>query len=325
MSFQKAIENSIKYLESDVALKSLEADAYWPKWHSPWWHMLLLYEMGEAHQIPMGIAQAFVEAMNRIPLKIFPIHPSDMPPGIDPFRGSPCHCQLGHVYKVLSELGVDVDHELPWIRPWFLKYQMADGGLNCDNGAYLVQDEVPSSMVGTLPVFEAILLYTARGWNEAEKIFLDKGAKFLIDRQLIKGSDTKHNAAEQISANEDWFKLCFPRFYPYDILRGLHSLLLWSEKTGGRVPPEAIRDVVTHIQARFPDGQLKPERFSYEFANTLIQNEDGQWQRRQGALMFPLLEQVSRLEEVSPYLSREWHNCRRLISQNDELKSLLVR
>lgn len=323
MSFEKAIENSVNYLETDAAVKSLEADAYWPKWDSPWWHMLLLYEMGEAHQIPMGIAQKYVEAINRIPLKIFPIHPEDMPPGTDPFRGSPCHCQLGHVYKVLSEVGVDVDQELPWMRPWFLKYQMADGGLNCDNDAYLVKDEVPSSMVGTIPIFEAVLLYTPRGWNEAEKKFLDLGAKFLIDRQLTKGSDTKHNSSERISAKEDWFKLCFPRFYPYDILRGLHTLLQWSEKTGGRVPPEAIRDVVVNIQERFPDGQLKAERFSYEFANTLIQNEAGEWKRREGTTMFPLLEATSRLGVVSKFLSRDWQECHRIISQNAELKHLL--
>ena len=50
-----------------------------------------------------------LESLNRIPLKIFPIHPEDTPPGTDPYRGSPCHCQLGNVYQLLSAWGLNVD------------------------------------------------------------------------------------------------------------------------------------------------------------------------------------------------------------------------
>jgi hypothetical protein len=94
---------SVRYLESDVALRSVEADPYWPKWDSPWWHMLLLHEMGETHRIPSRLIESYIASLNRIPLKIFPIHPEDMPTGIDPYRGSPCHCQLGNVYQVLAK------------------------------------------------------------------------------------------------------------------------------------------------------------------------------------------------------------------------------
>lgn len=51
MSYEAEIQNSVEYLSSDLALKMVDADAYWPKWNSPWWHMLLLHEMGEAKQI----------------------------------------------------------------------------------------------------------------------------------------------------------------------------------------------------------------------------------------------------------------------------------
>lgn len=171
--FLKEIESSVQYLHSEQAIKTVTADAYWPKWNSPWWHMLLLHEMGETHQIPEPIVEAYIASLNRIPLKIFPIHAHEMPEGVDPYRGSPCHCQVGNVYQVLAKRGVDVDQELPWIRPWFLRYQMADGGLNCDNEAYLVKDEVPSSMVGTIAAFEAVLLYTPRPFTTEEKSFLD--------------------------------------------------------------------------------------------------------------------------------------------------------
>ena len=57
--------------------------------------------------------------------------------------------------QIIAACGVEVDRALPWARPWFVRYQMSDGGLNCDSDAYLVTDECPSSMVGTC------LLYTS--------------------------------------------------------------------------------------------------------------------------------------------------------------------
>lgn len=127
MPFQQEIELSLTYLASDHALKSLEEEAYWPKWNSPWWHMLLLYEMGEVKRIPELTIQKYVESMNRMPLKTFPIHPEEMPKNVDPYKATSCHCQLGSVYQVLASWGLDVDENLPWIRPWFLRYQMIDG------------------------------------------------------------------------------------------------------------------------------------------------------------------------------------------------------
>ncbi|MGE0761890.1 MAG: hypothetical protein AB7N80_01300 [Bdellovibrionales bacterium] len=304
MNVSAEIQDSVRYLQSDAAVKSIQADPYWPKWHSPWWHMLLLYEMKETKRIPKKIVEELVNSLNRLPVKIFPIHPGEMPEGVDPYRGTPCHCQLGNVYQVLAKWGVNVDQELPWIRPWFLKYQMADGGLNCDNEAYLVKDECPSSMVGTIAAFEAILKFTPRDWTKEEKAFLDKGAKFLMKRQLMLGSDTKHNASEQKSA-EKWMQLCFPRFYFYDVLRGLSALMHWAEKTKQRVPLKDVREVVDRIRL-FPKGELRLSRRSYEGTTTILQAPTGEWLRKQPATMFPLLEKVSRVGHTSPYLSKQW-------------------
>lgn len=314
MSYENEIQKSVQYLSSEQALQSVDADAYWPKWDSPWWHMLLLHEMGETHQIPEKTIRRYIATLSRIPLKIFPIHPEDTPAGVDPFRGSPCHCQLGNVYQVLAAWGINVDHELPWIRPWFLRYQMADGGLNCDNDAYLVKDECPSSMVGTIAAFEAILLHTNRPWTPEEKFFLDQGANFLMNRKLMLGSNTKYNSGERKSA-EQWVQLCFPRFYLYDILRGLNALLIWSEKTNQPVPQEAITDAIQFLSNRFPDGQLKPERFSYEGVGTILPTPSGEWIRRQPATHFALLDRVSALGEVSPFLSRQWFESQQRLKQ----------
>lgn len=321
MSYEAEIEQSIDYLSSDFALQTVDADSYWPKWNSPWWHMLLLHEMGETKRIPHKLIERYIASLNRIPLKIFPIYPEDMPEGIDPFRGTPCHCQLGNVYQVLSAWGVDVDNELPWIRPWFLRYQMADGGLSCDNEAYLVKDECPSSMVGTIAVFEAVLLHTKRSWTSEEKTFLDRGARFLMDRKLMLGSPTVHNASERKSAKQ-WTKLCFPRFYLYDVLRGLNALSLWAEKTNQNLPCAVISDAMDFLTREFPDGRVSIGRHSYDGVGTILQSSSEEWVRRLPATFFPLLEQVSSIGQVSPYLSKQWLETSQRIAKHYKAESL---
>lgn len=315
-AFSDEISQAVAYLSSDDAINSLKIDAYWPKWSAPWWHMLLMHEMGMTKEIPRRVIHAYVDALNRMPLKIFPVHPGELPEGVDPYRGSFCHCQLGNTYQVLAHWGIDVDKVLPWIRPWFLKNQMADGGFNCDNDAYLVTEECPSSMVGTIGVFEAILLYTPRSWTKEEQSFLNRGAAFLSQRQLRYGSATKYNATER-EAEGKWLQLCFPRFYLYDVLRGLNALVLWSEKTGSPLDPEAVSSVITYIKSQFPDGQVRIGRRAYDGLKTLLQNSSGEWLRRQPATMFPLLEAVSVIGDVSPFLSQQWARVREKVETLD--------
>lgn len=310
MTFEPEIQQSLRYLASPEALRTIAANPYWPKWDGPWWQMSLLHEMGETKRIPEAMIQEFVASLNRFPVKIFPIHPGDMPAGLDPIGSSPCHCQLGNVYQVLATWGVDVDGELPWIRKWFLRYQMADGGMNCDEAAYLVKDEVPSSMVGTISAFEAVLLHTPRPLTTEEQAFLDLGARFLIGRKLVNGSDTMFNADERVSAAK-WVELCFPRFYLYDVLRGLTALLLWAEKTNQRLPRESVREAVAALSARHPGDEVRIERWSGEGVGTIRQAEGGEWLRRLPAGTFPLLEKVRTIGAVSPFLSRQWQDARR--------------
>ena len=318
MYLERDVATSVQYLASETAIDCLAADSYWPKWDAPWWHMLLLHEMGHAALIPHVAIEKLVEALHRYPLKIFPIHPGELPADIDPHRGYPCHCQLGNVYQVLAACGVDVDRELPWIRPWFLRYQMADGGLSCDNDAYLVSDECPSSMVGTIAAFEAILLYTPRPWTREETAFLDAGARFLMGRQLMHGSDTKHNAAETASAQK-WLQPCFPRFYLYDVLRGLSALVSWADKTRKVLPANSIAKVVEHLTARFPDGEVRNERLSYAGVGTILRSPTGEWTKPKPAppaSLFPLLTKVSAVGSVSPFLTRHWAEARQCLRQH---------
>lgn len=318
MPFEAQTAASTEYLASQNAIDSLAADPYWPKWNSPWWHMLLLHEMGHAPLIPVAAVGALVEAMRAYPVKIFPVHPGELPADVDPHRGYPCHCQLGNVYQVLSACGTDVDRELPWIRPWFLRYQMADGGLTCDNDAYLVNDECPSSMVGTIAAFEAILYCTGRPWTHEERAFLDAGARFLIGRELVHGSSTRHNSAERESAKQ-WSLLCFPRFYFYDVLRGLSALVAWAEKTSSQLPSAAVAEVVERLSASFPDGTARVGRQPHVWTGTILRSDAGEWIKLRPAppaSMFSLLAATSAVGTVSPQLTRQWTDARAWLRRN---------
>lgn len=308
-AIEQAIEHSVQYLASADAMVSIAADTYWPKWHSPWWHMVLLHEIGEARRIPERIATAMVDGLNALPIRIFPIHPEDVPSGTDPHRDSACHCALGCIYQVLSACGLDVDAALPWIKPWFVRYQMADGGLSCDATAYL-QDECPSSMVSTVAPFEAMLLGGPATWTSDQRVFLARAARFLVERRLVLGSETRHNAEER-HRQAAWLLPCRPRFYLYDVVRGLGALVRWAEASESAVPLHAVSATVDHLVVAFPDGIVRLGRRSFEGVTTMLRTEDGTWIRRQPASSFPLLEATSTIGAACPYATREWSASRR--------------
>ena len=232
-----AIQDSIRYLASDEAMRSLESDTYWPKWHSPWWHMTTLHEMGLADLIPKATVRKMVEHLQE-----------------DGMLEASCHCALGNIYQTLAACGVAVDEELPGIRPWFLRHQLPDGGLNCDDAAYLSESK-PSSLVGTLPPLEAVLFHTPREFTPEEAAFLDRGASCVLDRKLMLGSRSPDNAEER-EDEPDWLKPCFPRLYLYDVLRGLRFIVQWAKRRRQPLPLENIRDVVDYLRLRYPDGQV---------------------------------------------------------------------
>jgi hypothetical protein len=296
------IEGSVAYLDSDAGLASIAEDSYWPKWDGPWWHMVLLWELGEARRIPARAVRAMVASLDALPMHTFPIRPGDMPAHLHPARHSSCHCALGSMDQVLAACGVDVDAELPWVRPWFERYQMRDGGLNCDETAYLVEDECPSSMVGTIAPFEALL---RRGPSDA----VDRAAHFMIERELVHGSATRHNAAERESAQR-WLAPAFPRFYYYDVLRGATALVRWASTFARALPLHAIEPAFTHLATIASDGIVRIGRQAYAGLGTWRGAPDGTWHREPLARTFPLLDAVSRVGAPSARLTAEWRSTR---------------
>lgn len=322
---ESEINATIDYLASSEALASLEADPYWPKWNSPWWRMTLLFEMGLTSKIPRSCVGKMVQKMKSHFLQFFPFREEELPPrtdvvrlpsGMSVYRNVACHCALGTMYQVLSEFGVAMDQELPWIRPWFLKYQLPDGGLNCDESAY-TRPEPKSSVVSTLPPLEAVLLYTNHGFTPEETRFLNQGAKYLLKRRLFRSLSKNGQII-----NEDWLKPCFPRFYKHDILRGIRLLVRWAEKMNSPLPSEAIVEAVTLIgQQADTEGRIAPGRLSFSGAKTLKQETSSSW-TSQPAQSFALLDQVSAVGTPSVYLQSEWTKTLKGLAHLEDLSPL---
>ena len=241
-------------------------------------------------------------------MKIFPTAPGELPEGLNPHRDALCHCALASIYQVLAAGGLEVERELPWAKPWFLRYQMADGGLTCDNDAYRVTGECPSSMVGTVSPLEAMLLGDPAAWSAEQVSFVDRAAGFLVGRELRRGSSSVHNAEER-AMEPAWLQPCFPRFYFYDVLRGARALVRWAELREATLPLASVEAVATHLCEAFPDGIVRTQRQAHAGRQTWAQDAAGAW-ARQPASRFALLDVTSVPGEPSPWLTREWTETR---------------
>jgi hypothetical protein len=293
---ERWIATSTAYLGSAKARESLACDPYWPKWDSPWWHLTLLHELGRADAVPREAAEALMAAIEAKYPPYFPNPREPLAPGKDYHRDALCHCGLGNMAQALVSCGIDVDARAPWIRAWFLRYQLPDGGLNCDEKAY--EKGTSSSIQSTLPALEFIVR-TPRALTLAEEDFLDRGADYLISRRLA----CRRGDGRPMS--EEFLKIGFPRFYDYDVLRGLSFLAAWSRVRRTIVPREAVAGTLSALNARFPDGRIRVEKPGLAVEGSLNPAADGTWARG-SASTFPLLESSRRVGEVSEALSRRW-------------------
>ncbi len=311
-SFEPEISESIRYLGSSDALERISLNPYWPKWGSAWWQMSVLYEMGLVDRIPTVVANAMLESMADKYLPIF--FPADFPPGKNASEHGPCHCSLGNMYQILRARGLDVDAKLPWARDFFLRYQLPDGGLNCDDSVYF-EPNPAGSIVGTIAPLEALLFFPRGKLTPGEEIFIDRGAENLLARNLLRGSHPEERLDE-----DDWRLPTFPRFYFYDTLRGLHFILRWAELRSRKIPIESVSDAVLALAWKFPTGDVRSEREStIDAPRTLDRNASGVWERGFPAGTFPLLEKLRASREYSPWLSSQWFDCVRRLRETNVL------
>lgn len=192
--------------------------------------------------------------------------------------------ELAMFYMILMAYGCDLDKELPWIRTWFLQHQLSDGGLNCDPDTYTHSNK--SSIVSTLPPLEAILYYTNRAFTVQEADFLDQGARYLIEHRLV-CSKQRGNIIDT-----EWLKPCFPRFFEYDLLRGMSFLAEWSRRRNKPLPIDLLNEGIQRLGSYVDLAGLRMDEQVFD--------PQGSW----GGDTFGLLEAVARLGDVSPYLTR---------------------
>lgn len=287
------------YLSSPEALASIERDPYWPKWDSPWWHMSLLYEMGLAKEIPQATVVKMVGVLKNHYLPIFPIKAEEVPTGTDPVRKIACHCAVGNIYQVLFHAGVDVDKELPWMRPWFMKYQLPDGGLNCDEAVY-VKAVPKSSIMTTVACLEAVFFCRRGDLTDAETEFLNRGASYLVRQKLFR----KVSTGEVI--DKDWLEIRFPRFYDYDFLRGYYFLAKWSQHSGFSIPDDLTREVVDLVSRQMTDQGIQLKRYNIVDRRSYNPDANGQWSF--GSVSeIELMKAVSFDGHICEPLTRKWN------------------
>lgn len=300
LRLEQQIKPTIDYLSSDEAQRSFDADPYWPKWNSPWWHMTLLWELGAADRIPKRAIDRMLDALTNRYIHFFPFVESEVPPGVDPLNGVMCHCGLGTMYQVLRAAGVDVDSRFPWVRKWIVQYQMDEGGWNCDEGNY-VKESPKSSIVSSVPIIESLLSIPDR--TSEEDSALDKGIEYLLARRLFRARTTGS------IIDESWTQLTFPRFYGYDILRGLSVVTRWSRQRNKRVPQEAIEEALGIIEGKVitkNDYSGLPVEFEfYKSCGSRVLGDDGKWTKGDST-DFPLLRWCSQVGEISPSLTAAW-------------------
>lgn len=294
-----ALEKSRTYLSSTAALQGIKRDPYWPKWNSPWWHMLLLHEMGLVKEIPQAAISKMVEVLKDHYLPVFPIKMEEVPEGTDPYRRIACLCAVGSIYQVLFDYGVDVDLELPWMKSWFLRYQLPDGGLNCDKKAY-TRPTPKSSIVTTLPCLEAVLFCRKHDLTSEEVEFLNNGASYLLKQRLFR----RISSGEII--DKDWLEVRFPRFYEYDFFRGFYFLAKWREQSGFTIPDELVDEVEKLLLGQMTNEGIKLKRYNLFDKRSYNLGTDGSWSWGD-ASEFDLMKAVSFDGSICQPLIKKWN------------------
>lgn len=277
------IDENINYLSSDTAFKDIENDPYWDKWFTPWWRINLFFEMGLLDLVPKKTLNFLEEKINSHYIKFFPFIEEEIPEGINPIRQIICHCQLGSIYKLFNELNGAINFQ--WAREWFIKYQLNDGGLNCDESVY-TKETPKSSLVSTLPCLEAVL--SIKNLTDKELKFLDKGSDYLINKKIFRNSKNE-------IIDKQWLQAFFPRFYEFDILRALYFLSEWAVIRKKELPINSILETIEILDYQIDNNLIKQGDLYYLFY-------------RESNKLFPLLEYFKKSENFGNYyLSKQWY------------------
>jgi hypothetical protein len=96
-------------------------------------------------------------------------------------------------------------------------------------------------------------------------------------------------------------KPIFPRFFEYDVLRGMSYLVEWAERRQQPMPLDVLQEGLRCLAGSVDDQQVR--------IGAQVFGERGRWQSDS----FPLLELVGSVGTLSPYLSREYARIRNIV------------
>ena len=116
---------------------------------------------------------------------------------------------------------------------------------------------------------------------------MDEGARYLIEHRLVCSKESGH------IIDTEWLNPCFPRFFEYDILRGMSYLVEWSRRRNKPLPVGLLNEGMQRLNSHIEATGLRMGRQVFR--------PQGPW----GGYTFPLLEEVARIGDVSPYLSKQ--------------------
>lgn len=240
-------------LASEQASMMIERDVYWPKWDSPWWYFQLLEETDRLADVPVETFKELLVCADRQYLHLFPVKEGDAPEDVNGFTEVLCFCFLGSLMRLASKVDFDVFAWLPWAKDWIRRYQLPDGGYNCDEAVYTGSGK--GSLISTTVMLEGMLAYVkyAGNYDEFGKN-IERAVSYLLKHHIFMSSK-----GEPIEGT-DWDKVIFPRFYEFDFSRGLEVVLDFVLQTGKKVRRNNMEKAIALLKQKIDAGVNHSEK-----------------------------------------------------------------
>lgn len=263
-------------------------DVYWPKWTATVWQLILLGELGFSRRHPAIKAgcEHFLKVMDSQDRSWPPPDYSDKDAEGQwlGWRSVWEPCVTGNMARTLTLFGYQDDSRVREMYEWLVKYQLPDGGWNCEPGPW-GKEVHHSSFMSTIEPLWAFSELDPQNWPKGAREAVARGAEFMLMHKLYKSDKTGK------IINEEWTKLHFPLFYFYDILHGLRIL-----SKLGFASDERINDAVKLLKSKqLPDGSWPLEStFLNSLGRNLVKDSKTGWTivEERGKARIPAIYQV---------------------------------
>ena len=135
--------------------------------------------------------------------------------------------------------------------------------------------------------------------------------KVLIEDDASNPDTALSKANERMDAA--FYTPVFPRFYSYDVLRGLRFLARWSKRAGAHLGDEEIAEVRAAVEHAFGSGGETATR-APDSGSNIRPDALGVWHKGP-VLSFPHLDRAREPALGLSVLRREWEEVRSLLPQ----------